>query len=215
MLSKQTYALRLLIDKRSVRERVLILLLISAGLLLTTLGGLVLTGLDKHSAVVERIARVKTNVELYQSTLGGLEAARNNPKIIALKNNNTDLQAQLDKLQEGIAQIDQSLMSPDRMIGLLKELLDKDSRLALVSFEVQEVTVIESELDGSSLFYQHGLNIRLEGDFEALTAYLAKIEALPSQLFWDELTIQTESFPLMRIELTVHTLSQNKDWLNV
>ncbi|WP_320823114.1 hypothetical protein [Reinekea sp.] len=215
MLSQQTYALRLLIGRRSMRERVLILLLICTGLLMLTLGGLVATGLDKHSDVVQRIAGIKTNVNLYQSTLAGLKVARNNPKIIALKNSNTNLQAQLDKLQEGIAQIDEALMSPDRMVELLKELLNKDSQLALVSFNVEPVTVIESDLDGSSLFYQHGLNIQLEGDFKALTAYLAEIEALPDQLFWDELTIKTESFPLMRIELTVHTLSQNKDWLNV
>jgi len=215
MFSQQAYALRLLIDGRNVRERVLILILICTGLLLLTLGGLMLTGLDKHTAVLERIAQVKTNVDLYQNTLSGLETARNNPKIVALKNSNTNLQAQLDKLQERITQIDQSLMSPDRMVALLKELLDKDSQLELVSFQVQPVKVIESDLDGSSLFYQHGLNIELEGDFDALTAYLAKIEALPAQMFWDELTIQTESFPLMRIELTVHTLSQNKDWLNV
>ncbi|WP_320827271.1 hypothetical protein [Reinekea sp.] len=215
MFSQQAYALRLLIDRRTLRERVLILILICTGLLLMTLGGLVLSGLDKHGAVLERIVQVKTNVDLYQNTLNGLEKARNNPKLLALKNGNINLQAQLDKLQQRITQIDESLMSPDRMVALLKELLDKDSNLALVSFQVQPVTVIESDLDGSSLFYQHGLHIELEGDFDALTAYLAKIEALPAQMFWDALTIQTESFPLMRIELTVHTLSQNKDWLNV
>jgi len=215
MFNQQAYALRLLIDRLSLRERVLVLILLCTGLLLLTQGGLILTGLDKHSAVLERITQVKTNVDLYQNTLSGLEAARNNPKIVALKNGNINLQAQLDKLQERITKIDESLMSPDRMVSLLKQLLDKDSRLALISFQVQPVTVVESDLDGSSLFYQHGLNIALEGDFDALTAYLAKIEALPAQMFWDELTIQTELFPLMRIELTVHTLSQNKDWLNV
>jgi MSHA biogenesis protein MshJ len=215
MLSRQSYALRLLIDRRSMRERLMILLLIGAVVLLLTWAGLRLTGFDKHTVMLNHIALIQADVERYQATLSGLKTARNNPKIIALKNSNVDLQAQLDTLQDRIARIDESLMSPDRMVALLKELLDKQGQLALVSFQVQPVTVIESEIDGTQLFYQHALKLELEGDFDALTAYLAKIEALPTQLFWDAITIQTESFPLMRIELIVHTLSQDKDWLNV
>jgi MSHA biogenesis protein MshJ len=215
MLSRQSYALRLLIDRRSMRERLMIVLLIGAAVLLLTWAGLRLTGFDKHTVMLDHIALIQADVERYQATLSGLETARNNPKIIALKNSNVDLQAQLDTLQDRIARIDESLMSPDRMVALLKELLDKQGQLALVSFQVQPVTVIESEIDGAQLFYQHALKLELEGDFDALTAYLAKIEALPTQLFWDAITIQTESFPLMRIELIVHTLSQDKDWLNV
>lgn len=215
MLHRQSYALRLLIDRRSMRERLMILLLIGAAVLLLAWAGLRLTGFDKHTVMLERIGRIQADVERYQATLSGLETTRDNPKIIALQNSNDDLQMQLDSLQDRIARIDESLMSPDRMVALLKELLDKQGQLALVSFQVQPVSVIESDGDGAQLFYQHGLKLELEGDFDALTAYLAKIEALPTQLFWDALTIQTESFPRMRIELIVHTLSQDKDWLNV
>ena len=106
-------------------------------------------------------------------------------------------------------------MSPDRMISLLKELLDKQSKLTLINFNVLPVVTIESNIDGGNLFYQHGLTMELEGEFEALSDYLSQIESLPLQLFWDDLVIETQNFPTLTIKLRVHTLSQDEDWLNV
>jgi len=215
MLNKQAYSARLLIEKISIRERALILITLVALVLLLSQGILMLSGLDKHDAVLSRIEQKKKEGELYRSTLTGLEAAINNPKIIALQNSNESLQSSINILEERISKINEKLMSPDRMISLLKELLDEQNKLSLISFQVLPVTVIESNIDGGNLFYQHGLSMELNGEFEALTTYLQEIEALPTQLFWDELEIKTGKFPMLRIKINVHTLSQDEEWLNV
>ena len=215
MFQKQSYALRLLIEKISQRERYLLLATLGALCFLIAEGLLMFTGLNNHELVLDRIAQKKSETERVKQVLVDYQAALNNPKIIALQSANRNLQENLDSLTQRIADINSRLMSPDRMTSLLKELLDKQSQLTIINFSVLPVTTIESNIDGGNLFYQHGLRMELEGEFESLTEYLSQIESLPLQLFWDYLVIETKKFPILTIKLNVHTLSQDEDWLNV
>lgn len=215
MFNAQIYQLRLLIDKISLRERYLVLVVLFALVVLIAQGFLMVTGLDKHDAVQARIEKHQQETQRLQQLLRETELAVNNPNIQALQLDNRNLREKITVLQQRIGEINERLMTPKLMIGLLKELMAQQRDLTVLSFEVLPVKTIESNLDGASLFYQHGLSLQLEGTFEALSAYLAEIEANDRQLFWDDLVIETESFPILRIELQVHTLSQSEEWLNV
>jgi MSHA biogenesis protein MshJ len=48
-----------------------------------------------------------------------------------------------------------------------------------------------------------------------LHSYLARLEALPWQLFWGKVTLDAGEHPKLRLTLTLHTLSLNKAWLVV
>lgn len=215
MLSKQSYALRLLIHRVSMRERILILITMVFLVLVVAQGILWLTDLNNHDGVEQRIAQKQQEAAQYETALESLRAALNNPRIQSLTNSNNELRTQISNLQENIGDISGKLMSPNRMITLLKELLEDQQNLSLSRFNVNPVVSIESNFDGGTLFYRHGLSIELEGEFESLVSYLDKIEALPTQLFWDALVIDTENFPILNIQIEVHTLSQDEEWLNV
>jgi MSHA biogenesis protein MshJ len=215
MFQKQTYAVRLTIEKINKRERYLLVVTLAAIILLVTHLVLMVTGLDSHELVLERIEQKKADSARLEQVLVEYKAAINNPRLVALNNSNEDLQSKIDLLEQRIGDINEKLMSPDQMIALLKELMDKQSNLTVIRFDVQPVQVIESNLDGGNLFYQHSLTMKLEGEFEALTNYLSEIESLSSQLFWDDLIIETGRFPVLEIQLKVHTLSQDEEWLNV
>jgi hypothetical protein len=215
MFQKQSYSLRLLIDKISIRERYLFIATLVAVVLLLTQLLLVITGMNKHDSVMSRIKQKQTESARVNQLLLDYQAAINNPRIMALQNSNDDLSSKIELLEERIGDINEKLMSPDNMIALLKELIDKEQQLTVLSFNVLPVTTIESNVDGGNLFYQHSLSMTLEGEFDSLTRYLSDIEAQPNQLFWDDLIIETENFPTLKIKLNVHTLSQDEEWLNV
>lgn len=215
MLSKHTYALRVLIHKISIRERIMLLATIFVLIVALSQGFLFISQMNNHEAIEKRISARQNESEQYKATLEGLKAALNNPRINALASSNAELAERIDKLNENIASINDQLMSPERMINLLRDLLEDQQNLDVVSFNVEPVTTIDSALDGGTLFYRHGLSITLEGEFEALVSYLEKIEGLPTQLFWGSLVVDTETFPVLQIKLDVHTLSQDEDWLNV
>lgn len=215
MLIRQSYQLRLLIAKLNQRERYLMLIVIAAVILAASQLLIMSLGLNTHDDVRQRIDRAALQTQALEQALVDYQAAINNPRILTLKNNNSDLQQRIDQLESRIADINSQLMTPERMISLLKDLLNNKSTLTLLRFEVLPVETIESNGGGDSLFYKHGLTIQLEGQFEALTDYLAAIESLNGELFWDNMIIETERFPTLNIQLEVHTMSLDEEWLNV
>jgi MSHA biogenesis protein MshJ len=215
MFNKQAYVLRQHIEKLSVRERVLLIAIFFAVIMLIAQGLVMLYGYDKLDPVQSRIDSKKIEDQRYKETLVGLESSLDNPNILALQRSNAELAKRIKVIEERIRLIDDTLMSPDRMSGLLNELLEQQSGLTLISFNIIPVQVIESESTGERLFFQHGVAIKLEGSFEALTSYLDTIEALDTSLFWDRLLIKTEQFPDLQIELEVHTLSRDEEWMHV
>ncbi len=213
---QQGYALRLMLEKFSLRERYLLLITVFALILMSFQGGLMLLGLDNNEEVLNRIETQMKKSEEVQQELVDYQKASQNPQILALRNSNDDLADRLVRLKSNISDINERLMSPERMLELLRGLLENQSNLTIIEFEVLPVVDIESKVDDSSLFFQHGIRMSLEGNFEALTTYLEAIESSSDyNLFWDGLTIETEDFPRLQIEINVHTLSQNEEWLNV
>lgn len=63
--------------------------------------------------------------------------------------------------------------------------------------------------------YRHGLQLTVSGSYLDLLAYARDLEKLPSQLYWDRLSIDAAAYPKVVMKLTVYTLSLDPAWLNV
>ncbi len=139
-----------------------------------------------------------------------------------------------DELRNQIADIDnklqgvqKQLVPPDQVSKLLEGVLARDRGLALVS--LRKLPVQRFQTTGSAQspdsktapgasdrsIYQHSFEIAVEGSYGDLHGYLARLEKLPWQLFWGKLDLDAGAHPRLRLTLTVHTLSLNKNWLVV
>jgi MSHA biogenesis protein MshJ len=215
MIAQNLYKIRLQLDRLSLRERYMLLVIIFALIILMAQGVLVLTGLDKHDQVISQVDNFKTEATAYQDTLNNLESATSNPRIVALQNSNQQLEDTIEELDGRIDKIASLLITPERMASVIKQLLNEQNKLSLERFNVLPAKRLQSSTDVDTIFYQHTIEIALTGEFEAFVTYLEKIEALPEELFWDDLLIKTESFPKLEFKLKVHTLSRQEEWLNV
>ena len=63
--------------------------------------------------------------------------------------------------------------------------------------------------------YRHGVEIRVEGSYADLTAYLAELEHLPQRMLWDRVAVDGEHYPKIVMTVMVYTLSLDKSWLVV
>ncbi|WP_339869319.1 hypothetical protein [Pseudohongiella nitratireducens] len=63
--------------------------------------------------------------------------------------------------------------------------------------------------------FQHSLVLELQGDFLSLIEYLGRVESFAASFFWDELTIEQETWPNARIRLQLHTLSTEEGFVGV
>ena len=60
--------------------------------------------------------------------------------------------------------------------------------------------------------YQQSVKLYLLGDFRHLMTYLQTLEKLKWKFIWSELVIDAENYPENEIELTVSTLSLDKNF---
>jgi MSHA biogenesis protein MshJ len=208
------FRLRLLIDRLSMRERVLALLSLVVVLSMFSYAFLWQIGWDDQSQTQAQIEQLQTQTMDNREALLAIEQTRNSPQLQALGKQNDRLRQDIEALDDRISAITDDLIPPETMATLLRELLG-NSDLTLVRFTALPALPATENDEAAATLYQHRLDIELTGNFDALARYLETIETLPWQLFWDELSVETTEYPTLRIQLKVHTLSDQEEWLNV
>lgn len=128
-----------------------------------------------------------------------------------------------DKLDEQLRQFSSVLVRPEEVNGLLENLLVRQSGLRLLSLKTlapQSVLPVETPKEGEAKpaarsfdLYRHGVEIRLEGSYTQLQAYLAQLEKLQQKLLWGPLDYRVVDYPRAEMTLTVYTLSPDRAWL--
>ena len=63
--------------------------------------------------------------------------------------------------------------------------------------------------------YRHGVEIRLEGSYGELQAYVTQLEQLQQRLVWGQLQYKVLEYPRAEMSLTVYTLSPDRAWLSL
>jgi MSHA biogenesis protein MshJ len=136
------------------------------------------------------------------------------------------LTGQREQLDEQLRQVGAALVRPEDMNGLLEHLLVRQSGLRLISLKtlppqsVLREKEAAKETDGKPVersfdLYRHGVEIRLEGSYGELQAYLTLLEKLPQRLLWGKLNYRVIDYPRSEMTLTVYTLSPDKTWLTL
>lgn len=133
------------------------------------------------------------------------------------------LTAERGKLDEQLRQFSSVLVRPEQMNGLLESLLSRHAGLRLVSLKtlapqsvLPVVLVKEGEAkpaERSFDLFRHGVEIRLEGNYGQLQAYLTQLEKLQQKLLWGALSYRVIDYPRAEMSLVVYTLSPDKTWL--
>jgi MSHA biogenesis protein MshJ len=174
-----------------------------------------------------------------------------------------DLRTQIDLRLAALGQLQTGLVAPDRMPGLLENILKRNAGLKLVSLRtlpvinlnappepekkpeaaqkpqqkigeaiaagktdalVQAMTGAAAPVDvkpalppflkGGGI-YRHGVEIVVEGGYGDLVTYLAALESMQGNLFWDKAALRTDQYPNSTLTLTIYTMSLDPKWLNL
>jgi MSHA biogenesis protein MshJ len=124
-----------------------------------------------------------------------------------------------------------SLVRPAEMNGLLEGLLSRQPGLRLVSLKtlapksIRPAPVVPPAQGAAPQpaptfdLFRHGMEIRIEGNYSDLLAYLVHLEQLNAKLLWGELDYQvlemSAESPKAEMTLTVYTLSTDSAWLSL
>ena len=135
------------------------------------------------------------------------------------------LREELGRLNARFAVLEGTLVPPQRMTGLLEEMIGRRTNLRLVSLRTLPVKPMLEAQSGemakagetrggtTAALYKHGVEIKLEGGYAELAEYLARLEKSGQQLLWERVSLSAEQHPRLVLTLTVYTLSLDRAWL--
>lgn len=148
----------------------------------------------------------------------------------------------LGAVSERLARFEGGMVPPARMQAFLQGLLAKNSGIELLGLETLPVTLVgaspadKSDAPAQSTppspplgrdvpapetvapadgIYQHGIEIRLAGSYNALLSYLEELERMPQRVMWNHISLTVEKYPRNVMVLRVYTLSLDRNWLVV
>lgn len=211
-------------DALVLRERRLVALALLGGVLLVGWSMAIDPAFSRLRIAERGIAEQRAQLASLQTQTAILQSPDHDPDVRA-RAELAALKAQLSGLRERLSTVENALVPPQRMTGLLEEILGRRSGLHLLSLHTVSVKPVLEKNEGAESasptktvaggLYKHGVEIKLEGSYAELADYLARLEKSPQKLLWSSATLSAEKHPRLVLTLTVFTLSLDKAWLIV
>ena len=134
------------------------------------------------------------------------------------------LREEITRLNGQIAEEQRKFTTPQRMGGVLQEILAHNQKLRLVDMKTLPVVAL-SDAKGQEgakaapgierMIYRHGIEITLSGTYLDMLGYLTALENLPTQMYWGSMDLSVDQYPTATLKLVVYTVSLDRAWMVV
>lgn len=218
------------VDALSLRERGLVFAGVMVVLYLVAVN-LVFSPLRVEQAAVEKELAAKreqlltmdNQIQALLRAHGDDPNAGNRAKIEALKKDVAQLDGSVDQMTAGV-------VSPKEMTRLIERMLAENQGLQLVKLESLPALPINDTAKAENAattppvialapmdiaVYKHGMRIELKGSYFEIVNYLKALEKSPWKVFWGEVSLETEKYPISKVTLVIYTLSRHPNWIGV
>lgn len=221
------------LDAMSLRERVLIFLML-AGVLVALASTSALDPLRaQQKQLLQQLAQTQAQTQALEAQMSALAEASKIDPDQGNKLRLAQLEIQRNNANAALVNARQGLVGADRMSQMLQDLLVKNARLKLVSIKTLPAAALlepsKNAAPGSKAaapaaqtapvnalgLYRHGVQISIDGSYPDLLGYLAALEHLSWRVYWSEVNLTVQTYPTSRLTLTLFTLSLDQTWLSV
>ena len=238
-LSGQWQRLSEQVNQRSLRERVMLLstMLVVVYFLIT---GLITPSLDTMRKNQEQaLSMAQAKLLAYRQETRSIENRYLSLTKESYQQRVDQLIAQISSVDASLANLTESLVGPEAMADLIRDILSSRHHLQLVQLKnLPPVSLFskdnkpddsktsknkktddsqDSQESASTkgLIYKHGMLIELTGRFNDIVGFLDALEHSRHKVLWQEMTLQSETAPRSTVSLLVYTLSLEPTWLGV
>ena len=216
-------------DAMQLRERWLVALAMLGGIVLIAYSFVIDPALKRAQLAERSAADQSAQLSNLDIQIRALQSPDKDPDVAA----NAELSALKTKLAElagRLETLESTLVPPQRMPLLLEDMIGRKSGLRLLSLktlpvapllekkasaEEKDAKAADSRVNSSAGLYKHGVEIKLEGSYQELAAYLERLEKSGQKLLWSSVSLSAEKHPQLVLSLTVYTLSLDRAWLIV
>jgi MSHA biogenesis protein MshJ len=214
------------------RERALLV----GAVIVTVLGAgdllLLEPALKDRARLLRQIGDEKLARDALEATAG---AAARDPDAGARAQLDT-LRTQLRATEREFQSMQNGLVQPQQMGELLQSLLAEQRGLRLLGLRSLPVTALgdpagaakkpgvgdkagADKADATTAtrgddawLYRHAVEVRVQGSYADMLAYLRAIEGLPRHVRWGDVEIDARSYPASTMTITLYTVSLEKTW---
>ena len=213
-------------DAMQLRERWLVVAAILGGIVMIGYSLIIDPAIKLTQLAERRATEMSVQLANLQIQMRVLQSPEGNPDVAATTEL-ARLKQQLAEQAGRLETLENSLVPPQRMAGLLEDMIGRKTGLRLLSLKTLPVAPLlekktgadgkeaENSVGSSAGLYKHGIEITLEGSYQELAGYLERLEQSASKLLWSNVTLSAEKHPKLVLTLTVYTLSLDRAWLIV
>lgn len=205
------------IDALAARERALIFVALLAVLFVVASTLLFTPQRSEQKRIEQSIGEKRTQMRTLEIQVQGM-ADR------LARDPNAEKHARLEALRARIQQSDEALgrlvagfVNPREMAQLVEQVLKKNRSLEFVKVENLAPVPVAGDTQPAapeeSPIYKHGFRIEMKGDYRSIVTYLRALEELPWKVFWGEVMLESETYPVSRVQVVIYTLSRNRGWI--
>jgi MSHA biogenesis protein MshJ len=214
----------------SLRERGLVFAALLA-VLIVVWDSLLMKPLEQRKqALNQELQSVQENITQLASSLSGDGGG----------DSFTTALTQQQSLQQSLAAVDGQLQTlaaelipPPRMVAALRDVLDHQQGLRLISLKnlpsyslapadpgtaaasaasISTTTLVPVSTTGP---FVHPIEMIVEGDYLTVLNYLRAVEQLKWRFYWLSLDLNSTDYPKNRVRIMLNSLSMDRDWLGV
>lgn len=217
-------------DAKAQRERLLLAVAAVGGVWLLGNSLLVDPALAKVRQTKAAVAQQEGELATVQAQTGVVRGQLQADPDAGRKADIARLNVRLKELEGDLKALEDRFIPPEQMNGLLESLLSNNARLRLVSLkslaptnlaEAAKAKVTEKapenpvQVANPLGLYKHGVELRLEGSYADLYAWLAQLESNQKKILWGDVRFVVTEHPRSVMTLVVYTLSTDKAWLSI
>lgn len=173
------------------------------------------------------LAQQSSSLAEIQAQVSGMQQQLQNDPDAGAKAELAALVVERQKLDEALRELGATLVRPEEMNALLEGMLARNSSLRLLSLKTiaprsilgqKAVNQAAAESRGKVEerkfdLYKHEVELRVEGSFSELQAYLVQLEQVNRGLLWSGVQYKVLEHPRAEMSVMVYTLSPDRAWL--
>ncbi|MCH8550795.1 MAG: hypothetical protein LAT62_02585 [Natronospirillum sp.] len=178
-------------------------------------GAITLLGWQNVEEDRAQIARQERLTAEFEAQLLSLQQDQDDPRQDQLQRQIEQLGVDITRTNETITTITANLVTPEEMVRVLRQLLERQDGLRLRRLETLPMTSTGSSGDEGTQVYRHALTMELDGSFNAIARYIRAVEDSEWQIYWQSMHYEIGQYPNGRLTITLYTLSNEEGWLNV
>jgi MSHA biogenesis protein MshJ len=214
----QAAALAARIDALSLRERAILFVTLLAVLFLIA-DNLVFPGVRaEHRRLSAEVGAKVEQMRAMNSAHAALAVEAAEDPAAAHARRVAALEARLAAVEGPATELVASLVSPQEMPRLVRQMLARNRGLTVVKVENLPAAPLTAQPAGAAAapaaVYKHGMRIELRGQYLDMIRYLQDLEGMSWKVLWGEARLDSDG-SVSTLSLLFYTLSLDKAWIGV